>query len=127
MGGGVLSAPGRTALIIDDDAKFAALLRELLQSRGFAVDVTVDGIHAVELSRDYDVILLDLNMPVFDGERLVEYWSMTQPEVLGRVIVLSGYSRFTRGRPLPTFGFLQKPFAFEELIALIDACLAGGR
>jgi len=35
----------------------------MLQLRGFEVDVT-------EPARDYDVILLDLKMPVFDGERL---------------------------------------------------------
>jgi DNA-binding response OmpR family regulator len=117
----------RSALVIDDDADLSALLSVLLEDRGFTVDVKPDGIHATELSRSYDIILLDLNMPVFDGERLVEYWSMTQPDVLERVIVLSGYSRFTRGRALPTFGTLQKPFDFSALNALIDACLLSNK
>jgi len=113
----------RKALVIDDDPDMAALLSALLEDRGFRVDVVADGIHATDCGHRYDVILLDLNMPVFDGERLVEYWSITQPDVLQRVIVLSGYSRFTRGRELPTFGILPKPFDFNALDELIDACI----
>lgn len=118
-----MSTEPRKALIIDDDPDMSALLSAVLEDRGFAVDVVADGIHATERGELYDVILLDLNMPVFDGERLVEYWSITQPSVLNRVIVLSGYSRFTRGRELPTFGILPKPFDFKVLDELIDACI----
>jgi len=34
-------------------------------------------IAALELKKDYDVVVVDLNMPVFDGERLLAYWSLT--------------------------------------------------
>ena len=97
-----MSSSGR-ALIVDDDADIAEVLATLLQARGFVVDVVDDGIHAIEPACDYDVVLLDLKMPVFDGERLADYWLATRPELLEKVIVLSGYSRFTRGRQLPTF------------------------
>ena len=62
-----MSENARTALVIDDDCHIVELLTVLLESRGFTVDVLRDGIEAVELQRDYAVILLDLNMPVFDG------------------------------------------------------------
>ena len=61
----------RTALVVDDDPFISELLRVILENNKFDVDVASDGIHAVELTRRYDVILLDLNMPVFDGERMV--------------------------------------------------------
>jgi CheY-like chemotaxis protein len=112
----------RRALVVDDDAHIAEVLESLLEFRGFEVDVVSDGIHAIEPEAPYDVILLDMKMPVFDGERLVDYWTLTQPELLKRVIVLSAYSAFTRGRKLPVFATVIKPFEMGGLERVIEDC-----
>jgi len=115
--------PPKTALVIDDDADMRVLLSTMLESVDFDVDTFEDGIAALELKKRYDVILLDLNMPVFDGEQLTGYWVLTDPEVLRRVIVLSGYSAYTRGRELPrTFASLLKPIDYRELIRVVEEC-----
>jgi CheY-like chemotaxis protein len=119
-------SPKRCALVIDDDPFIAELLQVLLEARGFEVDVARDGIDAVELRRPYDVILLDVKMPIFDGERLTAYWALTQPDILKRVIVLSGYSRFTRQQNLPAFAVIDKPFDHDRLLATVEACAAQG-
>lgn len=113
-------------LVIDDDTDVRDVVALLFEYRGFEVDTMADGIDAVQLDKDYDVILLDLNMPVFDGERLVDYWSLTNPSMLDRVIVLSGYSRFARGRSIPAFATVHKPFDTKELVEVVEKCLAGG-
>jgi len=112
----------KTALVIDDDPFIGELLQTLLETQGYAVEIVMDGIDAIELKRDYDVILLDLKMPIFDGERLAAYWMLTKPDVLKRVIVLSGYSRFTEGRKLPAFAVLEKPFEYNALLRAVEAC-----
>ena len=112
----------RRALVIDDDPDITEVLTALLEIRGYEVDVVADGIHALEPKFDYDVVLLDMKMPVFDGERLADYWLTTRPELLDKVIILSGYSRFTRGRELPTFATVTKPFDLESIAQLIDEC-----
>lgn len=114
----------RTALVIDDDPFIGELLQVLLGTQGYGVEIITDGIDAIELKRDYDVILLDLKMPIFDGERLAAYWMLTKPDVLKRVIVLSGYSRFTEGRKLPAFAVLEKPFEYDALLRAVEACAA---
>jgi CheY-like chemotaxis protein len=114
----------RTALVIDDDPFLAELVQVLLESRGFSVDVMTDGIEALELERHYDVILLDVNMPVFDGERLTAYWKLTQEHVLRRVIILSGYAKRSEAFSGGAFATLQKPFAHEALLAAVEACVA---
>ncbi len=118
-----MTAPVRTALVIDDDADMQELLAVLLESAGFEVDAVRDGIQAVNLPKQYDVILLDLKMPVFDGESLAEYWQLTNPEILRRVVVLSGFSHYTRGRPLPAFASLAKPSAYGQLIRTVMDCV----
>lgn len=122
-----MSAPARTALVVDDDPFLSELLTVLLESRGFTVDARSDGIQAVELERDYDVILLDLKMPVFDGESLTDYWQLTRPGILDRVIVLTGYSRRFDLRMPRTFGVLTKPFEHRELFDLVERCVGRPR
>ena len=113
----------RVALVIDDDADLSEMMSLLLETAGFEVDTLRDGIDAVELRKAYDVILLDLNMPVLDGERLAGYWFLTDPKILRRVIVLSGYSRFMSGRNLPSiFASIAKPFEYENFMETVNQC-----
>jgi CheY-like chemotaxis protein len=116
-----MSPTVRQALVIDDDEAMRDLLEVLLESRGFAVELVADGIHATELTKDYDVIVLDMKMPVFDGARLADYWMVTAPELLQRVIVLSSY-RQSRMRHPPAFAVLSKPLNHCEFIKVVEEC-----
>jgi CheY-like chemotaxis protein/nitrogen-specific signal transduction histidine kinase len=60
---------GRTVLLVEDNAVNRTLAQRLLQKRGFSVAIAVDGkqaIAAVE-NADFDVILMDIQMPEMDG------------------------------------------------------------
>lgn len=113
----------KRALVIDDDDHIRELLEVLLETAGFEVDTMRDGIDAVELKKDYQVVLLDMKMPIFDAERLTDYWKLTNPKILGRVILLSGYSRLSSDRDFGTFAILAKPFEYRELLSLVEECL----
>jgi DNA-binding response OmpR family regulator len=117
-----VSNPARI-LVIDDDPDILELVSVVFTDLGYSVDVLADGIHALDLADAYDVILLDLNMPVFDGERLTDYWQLTDPKKLERLIVLTGYSQFTGGRQLPVFAMIRKPFDVQTLVKAVDACV----
>ena len=116
-----MSTEKRLALVIDDDEAMRELIQVLLESRGFEVESVADGIHATELTRDYHVIVLDMKMPVFDGAKLADYWKLTIPDVLRRVVVLSGYSRVRAPHP-EAFAVLSKPFNHHEFIKVIEEC-----
>jgi DNA-binding response OmpR family regulator len=119
---------GKRALVIDDDDHIRELLQVLLETAGFDVHLMRDGIDAVELKEDdYAVILLDMKMPIFDGGRLTEYWKLTNPSILRRVILLSGYSRLSSDRDFGTFAVIAKPFAYQQLLTAVDACFRQGR
>jgi DNA-binding response OmpR family regulator len=114
----------KRALVIDDDDHIRELLQALLETAGFEVDTMRDGIDAVELKHDYQVILLDMKMPIFDGERLTDYWKLTNPEILRRVILLSGYSRLSSDRDFGTFAVIPKPFDYRVLLLTVEACFS---
>jgi DNA-binding response OmpR family regulator len=117
----------KRALVIDDDDHIRELLQALLETAGYRVDLMRDGIDAVDLKEtDYAVILLDMKMPIFDGARLTDYWKLTNPSVLRRVILLSGYSRLSSDRDFGTFNVIAKPFDYRELLNAVDACFRQG-
>ena len=63
---------GRRILVVEDNELNAEIAQYLLEERGFAVDCVYDGSQAVERIRTtqpgtYDVILMDIMMPVMDG------------------------------------------------------------
>jgi len=118
----------KRALVIDDDDHIRELLQALLETAGYDVDLMRDGIDAVDMrEHDYAVILLDMKMPIFDGARLTDYWKLTNPSVLRRVILLSGYSRLSSDRDFGTFAVIAKPFEYRELLGAVDACFRQGR
>ena len=65
--------PRKRILVVDDSITVRELERQLLQSRGFAVDVAVDGMDGWNAVRGtaYDLIVTDVDMPRMDGIGLV--------------------------------------------------------
>jgi CheY-like chemotaxis protein len=113
----------KLALVVDDDDHIREVLQTLLETSGFQVDAVSDGIDVVELKKEYDVILLDMKMPIFDAGRLTDYWRLTDPAILNRVILLSGYSRLASDRDFGTYASVAKPFDLRELLQIVEACV----
>src|ERR687897_3806018 len=65
---------GQRILVVDDDADIRALLRELLERRGFSVTEAADGRQALQelYGRRPDLVLLDVGMPGMDGWTTLE-------------------------------------------------------
>jgi len=117
----------KRALVIDDDDHIRELLQALLEAAGYHVDLMRDGIHAIDIrEHEYAVILLDMKMPIFDGACLTDYWKMTNPSILRRVILLTGYSRMLSGQDFGTFAVITKPFEYSELLNVVNACFRQG-
>lgn len=114
-------------LIIDDDADIREVLRTLLELNGFEVETLGDGIGALVLKKDYDAILLDVRMPVFDGERLTDYWLLTNPQVLEKLIIMTGYSQPPGKQARHAFAVMQKPFQTDQILRVVSDCAARSR
>jgi len=111
-------------LVVEDEEKLAHLLARGLKEEGHAVDVCHDGDAAADqaLAVPYDVIVLDWSLPGRDGVQLLRYWR----ERGLRTPVLMLTARGTVGEKVTSLragadDHLVKPFAFEELLARIDA------
>ena len=111
-------------LLIEDDPQTAKAVELLLAKDGSRCDRTDLGQEGLELGRldDYDVILLDLNLPDMHGYDVLK--KLRQANVETPVIILSGLADM--GAKVRTLGlgaddYVTKPFCAEELVARILA------
>jgi len=111
-------------LLIEDSARLQSSVGRGLRKAGYAVDVSGDGEDGLWLteSNEYDVIILDLMLPKLDGltllRRLRERQNGTHVLILtARDAVENRVSGLQAGAD----DYLIKPFAFEELLARVQA------
>ncbi len=113
-------------LIAEDDAALAAFVRQGLLAEHYTVDVAEDGeqARAMGSETDYDLVVLDLNLPLVDGVAVLRHLRLRRPSL--PVLVLTLRSKVEdRVQCLDTGAddYLPKPFSFSELSARIRALL----
>jgi two-component system, OmpR family, response regulator len=111
-------------LLVEDDAKLAAVLRRGLKEQGFAIDVCDDGPTGLEqaLSSDYDAMVLDLLLPGRGGLDVLAELRRRGSAI--PVLILTARSAVedrVRGLDLGADDYLPKPFDFQELQARLRA------
>ncbi len=113
-------------LIAEDDPALASFLKKGLEAEHYAVDVSNDGEQARSLAGEYnfDVMVLDLNLPRLDGVAILRQLRTRKPSM--PVLVLTGRNRIedrVQCLDLGADDYLGKPFSFAELSARIRALL----
>jgi DNA-binding response OmpR family regulator len=116
-------------LLVEDDAPLASFVRKGLEAEHYAVDLAMDGEQArlMALESDYDLVILDLNLPKLDGIGVLNGLRPKKPSL--PVLVLTARSRIEdRVQSLDTGAddCLTKPFSFTELSARVRALLRRG-
>lgn len=109
-------------LIAEDDQQVARLLRFKLEKEGFTVGWAEDGEKALELvlGEDWDVLLLDIMMPVFDGFHVLK--KVREQKNALPVIILSAKGQekdILHGLELGANDYISKPFRPAEVVARI--------
>ena len=113
-------------LVIEDDAALSSFIRKGLEAEHHAVDTANDGEQgrAMALEFDYDLVVLDLNLPGVDGLSILK--NVRQRKTSLPVMILTARSRVEdRVQCLDTGAddYLVKPFSFLELSARARALL----
>ncbi|MBK8969168.1 MAG: response regulator transcription factor [Saprospiraceae bacterium] len=113
-------------LLVEDEPKVAASVREWLQEQNYLVDIAPDGAvgRHMGLSQVYDLILLDLNLPFVDGYEVCKSIRERHPKV--PIIILSARGTVEQkltGFDLGADDYLVKPVDLRELLVRIRAQL----
>ena len=111
-------------LIAEDERMLADSIAEGLRAEALAVDVAYDGDAALELLgvNDYDVLVLDRDLPVVYGDDVCR--AVVESGAHVRVLMLTAaiaVASRVDGLRIGADDYLTKPFAFEELVARVHA------
>ncbi|MDQ9172169.1 heavy metal response regulator transcription factor [Oxalobacteraceae bacterium R-40] len=115
-------------LVIEDEPKAGEYLKKGLTESGFVVDwvsTGIDGLHQAQ-SEAYDMIVLDVMLPVLNGWKVLEEIRKTQETPVLFLTARDQLEDRLKGFDLGADDYLVKPFAFAELIVRIRALLRRG-
>ncbi|WP_236199569.1 heavy metal response regulator transcription factor [Pseudomonas pseudonitroreducens] len=115
-------------LVVEDEEKTASYIKQGLTESGFIVDRAANGVDALHLfgHNNYELILLDVNIPSIDGWGVLEFIRKTSRV---RILMLTGRSRLNdriKGLDAGADDYLTKPFEFPELLARVRALMRRG-
>lgn len=111
-------------LVIEDEQKVSTLIKQGLEEQSFKVDVAYDGSigKRLALSRDYDVIVLDIVIPGINGFDLCKLLKQEKPATpILMLTTLGTTADKVSGFEAGADDYLLKPFEFEELTARLRA------
>jgi DNA-binding response OmpR family regulator len=116
-------------LLIEDSQRLQRSLGAGLRKAGYAVDVVGEGKEGLQKAQigDYDVIVLDLMLPGMDGLTLLK--RLREEGKNTHVLILTAKDTVedrVRGLQIGADDYLVKPFAFDELLARIQALVRRG-
>ncbi len=113
-------------LVCDDDETLCYLLKEQLLEEGFSVDAVYKGSDALEniKRKNYDLLLLDLNMQEMPGEEVLKLVSEYNSSI--QIIILTGQAEVRKAIEcikMGAYDFIAKPYDFDELLLTINRAL----
>jgi two-component system copper resistance phosphate regulon response regulator CusR len=113
-------------LIVEDEPKIADTLKLGLEENGYHAEVAYDGKVAHEMfrTRQYDLIILDINLPSINGYDLCQYYRSINPHVpIIMLTSLIGLNDKIRGYDAGADDYIVKPFEFKELFLKVRVFL----
>lgn len=113
-------------LLVEDDGRIASFVRRGLEAEGYAVDVSADGAEALALAEEnaYPLIILDRMLPGLDGLDVCRALRASGSDTMVLMLTAKdGLQDKLDGLGSGADDYLTKPFAFDELLARMQALL----
>ena len=113
-------------LVVEDEARLAALLRRGLEAEGYTIDVASNGLEGEILADDvaYDALIVDWRLPKQNGKVLIEHHRASGKSTpILMLTALDDIEHRVAGLDAGADDYLTKPFSFEELLARLRALL----
>ena len=115
-------------LVVDDDVNYAATLSKILDKKGYITATAESGFRAIDLikERAFDVVLMDIRMPVMNGLEAFRKIKEIRPETV--VILMTAFSVDDLIRDAlkeGAYAVVRKPFDIDTVVNMIEKAKSG--
>jgi DNA-binding NtrC family response regulator len=122
--------PRTPLLVIDDEPNILITLRRALELEGYEVDVAGSGRLGLQklADRDFDLVMLDVQMPEIDGLQTLKLAKEQHPEL--PIVMMSGHATIdtaVQATKLGAHDFIEKPLSTEKVLLTVQNALALSR
>ena len=115
---------GETILVVDDEAGILNAAKKLLETNGYKVITSSDGVEALAVYSQHRseirAVLTDVMMPVMDGAAMMRVLKKLEPNI--KVIATSGIDQDAKMEELKALGmkaFVSKPYTAEKILTIL--------
>ncbi|MEN9576158.1 MAG: hypothetical protein RL514_4013 [Verrucomicrobiota bacterium] len=119
---------GETILVVDDEASILLAARKLLETNGYKVITSADGVEALAVYAQHrdtiKAVLTDVMMPIMDGAAMMRVLKKLAPNI--KVIATSGIDQDAKLEEFKALGmktFLAKPYTAEQVLTVLHELL----
>lgn len=117
-------------LIVDDEPDIIVLLAKFLRKSGYDVESAADGHEAFDKIQAWnpDLVISDVQMPVWDGFKLLKSLEDLHQQSKTPVLIISGYvggNELELTRSPHFVGFIAKPFNVRKIVETVGAFFEG--
>ena len=114
-------------LVIDDDPTIREMLEMVLDSEGYEVVTAPHGMAAFAILDQVrpHIIILDMKMPIMDGWGFLERYRQRPGVKVPVVVLTAAQDDSRRASEVGADAYVAKPFAIDDLIRVLDRCIAG--
>lgn len=118
--------PSPHILLVEDEPDVASFIRQGLEEEGYDIGWVQEGRRALEYvqQKSVDLVLLDIRLPDLSGIEVCERLRLHRPDLpIMMLTALDAVEDRVKGLRAGADDYLPKPFAFDELLARIEALL----
>ncbi|MDY6786918.1 MAG: response regulator [candidate division WOR-3 bacterium] len=113
----------RKILIVDDEKNILKTIKTALEGDDVSVDTAMNGEECLDLieQKEFDLILLDLKMPVIDGIEVLK--RLSEKDIFIPVVIITAHGTIDKAVEAMKLGavdFIQKPFSPNEIREIVD-------
>jgi signal transduction histidine kinase len=121
-------------LLVEDHKMNQIVAKKTLEKQFLGINITIanhgrEALDILEVNNDFDVILMDIQMPIMDGNETVAYIRQNMPQVTTPILAMTAHAYISKDNIFKSYGFdnfVLKPFEPNQLFAKIHHYITVG-
>lgn len=116
-----------TILVVEDEAPLRESLRWMLEDEGWPVEAAADGQEALDIAQRVRpaLVVLDMVLPILNGDAVAAGLRRLYRDAVPILLITADGRAATKARRVGAFGYLTKPFDFDQLLSAVRRGVTG--